>query len=143
MRILVAYDGTDGANEALRIGSRIAKSGGGELVICWVLDPRVDASDVVAPSTDEAMVEVERRSRALVAERLVELDVASEVRIEQVDRGEDVAERLAKVAGEAEAELAVIASRRASGLRGLLGSVAQELLRVSPVPVVVVRPGEH
>ena len=143
MRILVAYDGTEGAGDALRVANRIAGAARGELVICWVLDPRVDASDVVAASTDEAMLEVERRSRAELAERLTELDVAADVRVERLDRGEDVAEHLGKVASETGCELAVIASRRASGLRGLLGSVAQELVRLSPVPVVVVRPGDR
>lgn len=143
MRILVAYDGTEGATDALRVAARIAGAGGGELVLCWVLDPRVDASQVVAGSTEEAMVEVERRSRAEVSERLTELDVACEVRIERLERGEDVAEHLGQVAGESGAELVVVASHRATGLRGLLGSVAQELLRLSPVPVVVVRPGDR
>jgi nucleotide-binding universal stress UspA family protein len=143
MRVLVAYDGTDGAQAALTVASRIGEASGGELVLCWVLDRRLDAVDVIAPSTEDAMAEVERRTRETVSELLAERNLTAEVRIEEVRRGEDVAERLATVAGDAGVELIVVASRRAAGLRGLLGSVARELLGVSPVPVVVVRPGDH
>lgn len=142
MRILVAYDGSAGAEDALRVAGRVAGADGA-LVVCWVLDPRVDAADVIAASTDEAMVEVEQRARSKLAERLTDVDVPSEVRVERLGRGEDVCERLAAVTSDTGSELVVIASRRASGLRGLLGSVAQELLRISPVPVVVVRPGDQ
>jgi nucleotide-binding universal stress UspA family protein len=52
-----------------------------------------------------------------------------------------VAERLARIAAEEGAALLAIASRRAVGMRGaLMGSVAQETLRLSPCPVLVVRP---
>lgn len=142
MRILVAYDGTDGAREALTVADDIAAQAEGELVVCWVLNPRIDAADVVAATTDEAMVEVVARSQENIEDALADLEASAMIRVESVDRGEDVGERLAKVAEEEEATLLAIASRRASGLRGLMGSVAQEVLRLSPCPVVVVRPTE-
>ena len=140
MRILVAFDGTEGAREALRVAHGIAAPSQGELIVCWVLNPRVDAADIVAATAAEAMVEVEARANAAIDEAIANLEATTLVRIASVSRGEDVAERLARIAVEEEATLLAIASRRAVGLRGnLMGSVAQEVLRLSPCPVVIVR----
>jgi len=141
VRILVAYDGTDGAREALRVAHGIAQPSRGELVVCWVMNPRIDAADIVAATTDEAMKQVEADASAAIDEALAGLETSATVRIETVARGEDVAEHLARVTAEEQATLVAIASRRAVGLRGaLMGSVAQEVLRLSPCPVVIVRP---
>ena len=143
MRILVAFDGTDGAREALAVADEIAAPSEGELVVCWVLNPRVDAADVVAATTAEAMVQVVAEAQSSIEDALTDLEAGAVIRVESVERGEDVAEHLARVAADEEATLLAIASRRASGLRGLMGSVAQEVLRLSPCPVVVVRPAER
>jgi nucleotide-binding universal stress UspA family protein len=141
VRILVAFDGTEGARDALRTAQHIAEPSRGALVVCWVLNPLIDAADVVAPTTEEAMHQVEARVSDQIDAALEGIAADATVRIETVARGEDVAEHLARVAAEEGATLLAIASRRAVGLRGnLMGSVAQEVLRLSPCPVVVVRP---
>ena len=141
VRILVAYDGTEGAREALRVAHDIAHPAHGELIVCRVLNPLVDAANVVAATTAEAMEQVEARVSDEIDEALDGFDATATVRIESVGRGEDVAEHLVRVAAEEGATLLAISSRRASGLRGaLMGSVAQEVLRLSPCPVVIVRP---
>jgi nucleotide-binding universal stress UspA family protein len=144
VRILVAFDGTEGAREALRVASGIAAPHSGALVVCWVLNPLLDAADVVAASTAEAMAQVEERASDAIDDALEGLDATATVRIETVSRGEDVAERLARIAAEEGATLLAIASRRAVGWRGnLMGSIAQEVLRLSPCPVVIVRPDQR
>jgi len=141
MRILVAFDGSEGAHEALRVASEIALPSRGSVVVCWVLNPLVDAADVVAATTAEAMVQVEARASEAIDDALAGLETSATVRIESVARGEDTAERLARVAAEEGATLLAIASRRAVGWRGnLMGSIAQEVLRLSTCPVVIVRP---
>ena len=141
MKIVVAFDGTEGARDALGVAAEIVAATRGELVVCWVLNPLVDAAGVVAPTTAAAMSEVEARASATVDEALSGVDATATVRLETVTRGEDVAERLARIAAEEGAALLAIASRRAVGMRGaLMGSVAQETLRLSPCPVLVVRP---
>jgi nucleotide-binding universal stress UspA family protein len=55
--------------------------------------------------------------------------------------GGGAAEVIAREARERRADLVVVVSKRASGVRGLLlGSVAQALLQLAPCPVLVVRP---
>jgi nucleotide-binding universal stress UspA family protein len=143
MRILVAYDGTEGAQQALAVANELATAAGGALVICCVLNPLVDAAHIVAPTTAEAMDQLEVKVGVAIDEALESLDVTATVRIESVARGEDIAERIARIAAEERATLVAIASQRAVGLRGkLMGSVAQEVLRLSPSPVLVVRPAD-
>ena len=142
MRILVAYDGSDGAQEALKVAANLVRDSNGELVVCHVLDPRIDAADVVAPSRDAAMLEVRGRARSAIEAATADLGVAIVVLVEELRRGEDPAERLVSVAATEQLDLIAVASRRASGLRGLFGGVSQEVLRLSPCPVVVVRPDE-
>jgi len=47
--------------------------------------------------------------------------------------------RLLKEAVSRGADVIVIASKRATGIRGVLGSVAQQVLKDSSIPVMVVR----
>lgn len=62
-------------------------------------------------------------------------------RVEVVRISEDVPGAIAAYARKAEADLVVIASHGRTGLRHLLmGSVAEELLRRAPCPVLVLRP---
>ncbi len=62
--------------------------------------------------------------------------------VEAFSYGEDTAAHIAHVAADRGSDMVVIASKRASGVRGLIGgSVAQHVIRLSPCPVFVVRPG--
>ena len=54
MRLLVAWDGSDGAQAALRQAQALAGAGG-QIDVVQILDPLMDAADVQAPSTREAM----------------------------------------------------------------------------------------
>jgi nucleotide-binding universal stress UspA family protein len=57
-------------------------------------------------------------------------------------RSEEVGECIARVARQCAADLLVVASKHASAVAGLiLGTAVQTLLRLSPCPVLVVRPG--
>jgi nucleotide-binding universal stress UspA family protein len=63
--------------------------------------------------------------------------------VEELRQGEEVPECIARVAREQQADILVIATNRAAGVRGLLlGSVAQALMRLSPCPILVVRDGQ-
>jgi nucleotide-binding universal stress UspA family protein len=63
-------------------------------------------------------------------------------RVEAVRLGKDVPETIVRYAAKTGADLIVMASHGRTGLRHLLfGSVAEQLLRTSPCPVLVVRPG--
>ena len=66
-------------------------------MICWVLNPLVDAAHILAPTTAEAMDQLEIKVGVAIDEAL---DVITTVRIESVARSEDIAERIARIASE-------------------------------------------
>jgi len=135
MRFLVAWDGSDGAQAALRQALALAGSDG-QIDLVQILNPLIDAADVRAPSTREAMVIVSERARAAMGRQA---PPGASQSVILLDRGQDVPDRLLQEAERLGAAIIVIASRRAVGLRGMLGSVTQQILQDSTLPVLVVR----
>ena len=134
MRFIVAWEGSDGAQAALRQAQALAGTEG-QVDLVQVLNPLIDASDVQAPSTREAMVIVTQRAEAAMAA----LAGGAGQHVVSLAHGEDVPERLLGEATRLKADVVVIASRRATGILGSLGSIAQEVLQDSILPVLVVR----
>lgn len=143
MRLVVAFDGSEGAQAALREASALARECGAEVVVLRVLNPLVDAADVVAPTTKDAMAVVAKREQAALDAAVAAsgLDAAhTTALIELSEHGEDIAETINRVATEQHATMIVISSRRAVGAIGtILGSVTRQVLGNAPCPVLVVR----
>lgn len=141
MRVLVAYDNTDGARAALAAVGPLVRAANAEIVVLQVLNPRIDAANVRAPTTAEAMVQVSAQARAAIEAQLAELGLRAEVRVETEPRDEDDAETIVRIAREAGADMIAIGSRRAGGLSGaVLGSVVRSVVQHAHCPVIVVRP---
>lgn len=143
MRLLVAFDGSEGARAALREAAALSREMGAEVALLRVLNPLTDAADVVAPSTEEAMVVVRQRALDALqdAATSVALDAAQTTfEVVDVERGEDIAEAIERIAAEQSARFIVISSRRAGSFLGAaLGSVTSHVIRNAPCPVLVVR----
>lgn len=135
MRFLVAWDGSDGAQAALRQAQALAGSDG-QIDLVQILNPLTDAADVQAPSTRDAMAIVSERARAEMGRQAPPGATQAVVLLEH---GEDVPDRLLREAERLGVDIIVIASRRAAGLRGVLGSVTQQVLHDTALPVLVVR----
>lgn len=142
MRILVAMDGSEKCEAVIKPTLELAKTAHAEVLLLNMVNPLVDAVRVSAPSPSEAMAQVEAERRAYLEEKAKCFGgVPVKVSVERLQHGEDVAEGIARIAREQDAAILVVASRRVTSLaKLLLGSVAQELLRLSPCPVLVVRP---
>lgn len=134
MRLFVAWDGSDGAQAALRQAQALAGSGD-QIDLVQILNPLLDAADVEAPSRHEAMAIVSERARAQMT---AHADGAGQ-HIIVLEHGEEVPNRLLEEAARLNADIIVIASRRVAGLRGVLGSVTRQVLHDSRIPVLVVR----
>ncbi len=143
MRLLVAFDGSEGARAALREAAVLARETGGTVALVHVLRPLLDAADVVAPTTQVAMVTVTAEARSMMEAAVVQsgLDAAKvDCLAVEVERGEDEAEALERIAAQQAATMVVISSRRVASVTGvLLGSVAGHVIRHAPCPVLVVR----
>ena len=140
MNFVVAYDGSDGARRAAQETVPLARATNGALVLVHVLDSRVAAAGVQAPSTDEAMKVVIQTAEKEAGDFAQGLMAGARVRVEVQDRGEDRAEAIIRIADQEQAGAIAIATRRAGGLTGsLLGSVTQQLIRDSHRPVLVIK----
>ena len=143
MRLLVAFDGSEGARAALREASALARETGAQVVLLHVLNPLLDAADVVAPTTEAAMLVVSARARASLEAAVAEAGLGVNgvtCVVEELRHGEDDAEAIERVAAEQAATMIVISSRRVASVAGtMLGSVTNHVLRHAPCPVLVVR----
>ena len=143
MKFLAAYDGSENSAEAVAKAVALAGEIGAELTILRVLNPLTDAIGEFAPSASEGLKIVIAREETQISELLEALgSPPATPLVEAFSHGETVARHIARVAADQNSDIVVIASKRASGVRGLLGeSVAQQVIRLSPCPVLIVRPG--
>jgi nucleotide-binding universal stress UspA family protein len=149
MRVLVAYDGSEGAETASDLVAHLRLPSDTDLAVVAVVDtpaPALSAVDVPVRPLEDSDRELElRRSFAdklpTVAAKLGTADRSCETRIL---RGRPATE-LVKEAERWSADLMVIGSRRQGRLETLLlGSTSAEVVDHAPCPVLVARhPSVH
>jgi nucleotide-binding universal stress UspA family protein len=142
--ILVALDTTPKADAALGPTASIARATGAHVVLVNVFRPSTDMGHVHAPR--RAALEFVRSERQLFLEdkarQLPGVDV--ETRVEVLAHGEDVDERIARVAAAVGADIVVVVTKRASSAAGVvIGSFAQGIVSRSPCPVLIVAPRDN
>ena len=139
MRVLIPYDGSEQAEEA--IAHAAAEHGDDEIVLLYVLDfveAGYDAPpDAVVPGYwEEWYEEAERNGRELLAEAATAFEGEVETDV-VVGRP---AETILEYVEDRDVDAVLMGSHGRDGLsRILLGSVAETVVRRSPVPVTVVR----
>jgi nucleotide-binding universal stress UspA family protein len=116
-RIVVAYDGSDGAGRALDAAADLAGYG--------------STLSVVTVQTGAVDVDVSRAAREQLLRRQIEARYFAPTG--------DAAEQLVETANELEADLIVVGRRSRSPLRALLGSVSARVVRHAACDVLVVR----
>ena len=139
MRVLVPYDGSEQADSALEYARKT--HGGDEIVLLYVLD-YVEAGYRAAPEAalagywEEWYDEAAASGEDLLAEAAETLDSDVETHVVTGSPARAVIEFV----DEEGIDAVVIGSHGREGLsRILLGSVAETVVRRSPVPVTVVR----
>ena len=139
-RILVPHDFSDAATHALRVAVRLAKEHGGRLTILHVVTPYmpvVQLPEVAGWISDRDIVAGAKRSLDELVRRELRGREAPPACFE-VELGDPYA-RIVKAA--AKADVIVMATEGRTGLSHLLiGSVAEKVVRHSPIPVLTVRP---
>ncbi len=141
MKVLVAFDGSEGAEAALGVAAQFVQDAGGQVLLLHAVNPSADAADVFAASQHEALEIVVNREREALTTRAAALSpLQADARVEVLERGEDAWRGILRVAEEWSADVIAIASKRAAGVRGtLVGSVTTGVLQHSDIPVLVVR----
>ena len=135
LTVLVAMDLTDKANAALAPTSVLARAANARVLLLNVFLPSVHMGHVTAGTQEERIEYVRHERRQCLVEKaraLEGVDVAT--RVEVQSHGEELDECIARVATEVHADVLVVVSKRVSGgVRAVLGSFAQGILRLSPV----------
>jgi nucleotide-binding universal stress UspA family protein len=126
--IVLALDGSEGADRAVPVAADLARRDGARVVIAHA---QTRALETAIAARLEAQVDDLRASG-------VHADV---VTAHATIEGRE-ADAIAQIADDHEADLVVIAGRGRSPFAGaVLGSVTQRLLHVCDVPVLVIPPG--
>ncbi|HEV2655466.1 MAG TPA: universal stress protein, partial [Ktedonobacteraceae bacterium] len=143
-RILVPLDGAARAEKAIPIAARLAKASGGSLVLMQVISTPVDAGgfmyEPMVFTQADIDTEVSKATKYLMtlslADELAGIDVHTLILI-----GTPAPSILSAIQNN-EIDLVVMSSHGETGLmRWVMGSVAQKIVRHSPVPVMVLRDG--
>ncbi|MBV8198541.1 MAG: universal stress protein [Candidatus Eremiobacteraeota bacterium] len=139
-RITVALDGSECAEQALQVALKLAETEQAELAICSVVDPIMIAGTAPpSPGMELVIREMETTAALLVAGAVEAARKASLVAIGETRAGVAAFEIL-KYAKEVGADAIVMGTHGRGGIRRFfMGSVAETVLRESPVPVIIVR----
>lgn len=139
-RIVVPFDGSGTAMKALVAGLNIARDGGGEVLILHVVDALAYMTGFEASAQVYTLArDGAERVLAEAAEVAAAAGVAAQTRL--VDEpGERLGERVAREAQAWGADLVVVGTHGRRGIkRVLLGSGAEEIIRMSALPVLTIR----
>jgi nucleotide-binding universal stress UspA family protein len=137
MKILVTTDGSERSLCVLPHAARFATATGAELTLMRVLDPRTDASGDIAPSLEEALVQVRERWTAELGAVLAERGIAGETHIAERKWGEDIPTTIHRAADETAATLLAMDSRGTGAIRhALFGSVTMGVISKADLPVM-------
>jgi nucleotide-binding universal stress UspA family protein len=143
-RILVAYDGSEPSRQALDEAIRVVKAGGGTITVVHAIgEPflALGSGAFVAGGGDLIGLAREAAEETLRGgvQRVLDAGLPAESLLLDTFEGR-VCELIAEAAARRRADLIVIGSHGRRGLsRALLGSDAEQILRLAPVPVLLVR----
>jgi nucleotide-binding universal stress UspA family protein len=131
--ILCPTDLSEQSGDAIEVARSLARDLGARLVVLHVLPPPASRAEAVARRPPDSYRDQIWNDYLLPIE-------APGVRLERRLEDGDPAEEIVRVAEEVAADLIVMATHGRTGLgRLLMGSVAEEVLRKAPCPVLTVR----
>ena len=139
-RIIVATDGSSGANRALDMGARMAKDSGSKLIILTI-GGNIKSNELrhLASIAGDLSKTLKSASNKILtqAKKRVERMGLADVKL-QCEWG-DPAEAIINTVKREKADILVIGRRGQGRLAGLLlGSISQKLVALAPCTVVVV-----
>lgn len=140
--IVVPLDGSQRAEQALPLAARLAERGGTMLTLVRVVSFEVD-SDLLDP-VDESPSRLEGNPDELEDARAYLYAVSRRLRRQGIDVSWEVrsgrpSDEIVRVAETTPTDLIVMATHGRSGImRWVMGSVTEQVLRTSTVPVVVI-----
>ena len=145
-RILVPVDGSETATKALVSALQMARDSGGQVHIVHVVEGMTPlAADPYGAYSGE-VIEIMRQSGTKILDDALLVAKAAGVTAD-TELFDNFGERLAEVVSDAatrfKADLIVVGTHGRRGFgRMMLGSGAEQIIRLAPVPVLVIRHSE-
>ncbi|MDF2464651.1 MAG: universal stress protein [Ramlibacter sp.] len=146
-RILVALDGSETSIRALTASLNLARQGGGRVRMVHVVEELayLGGFDPYGASSGDLIKVIRENAEKVLANGLAAAQSAG-VEADTVlydNFGERLPEAVADAAKQWNADLIVVGTHGRRGIgRVLMGSGAEQIIRVSPVPVLVIRSPE-
>ncbi|MFZ2389756.1 MAG: universal stress protein, partial [Polaromonas sp.] len=146
-RILVPVDGSETSNKALVTALQLAKDAGGRVQLIHVVEELAYLSgyEQFGGYSDD-LFKMMRKNGTKVLDDGLAIAQAAGVEAEKMlfdDFGGRLAELVADAAKQWNADLIVVGTHGRRGVgRVLLGSGAEQIIRLAPVPILVVRSSE-
>lgn len=141
-RIVAATDFSELGNRAVACAHELAEKFGAELHVVHVAHDAEDAAGVHGIAGVVERGEESDEDAGWLKDILGETGTVR--RIQVVEFGRDIAARISHYAEKNDIDLIVIASHGRSGIERIwLGSIAEQVLRAAPCPVLVLRPGKQ
>lgn len=142
-RILVATDGSEGANRAVDYAARQAKQAGAGLLIVNVIGGYGLPDQVLHAFSRNQTAWLQEGLSSLSAGMLTNArDRARKIGVRTIrleSRSGEVAQTIIKVARETKVDAIIVGKRGAGRVAGLLlGSVSQKLVSLASIPVTIV-----
>lgn len=143
-RVLVATDGSEGADRAVDHAAQLAKRFGAELLIVNVIGGYGLPDEVLRYFTQAPQAWLEepvltKLSTEMLTKAGHRAQRGSPAKIELESRSGDVAQTIIEIAQEKDADAIVVGKRGAGQIAGLLlGSISQKLVSLASCPVTVV-----
>ena len=142
-RILVATDGSDGADRAVDYAAHFAKDSGADLLIVNVIGGEGFLGNLfsrISHAQELWLKELITSESAQMLTRARDRARSAGIAMIQLEsRAGDVAQTIIDIAREKEVDAIVVGKRGAGRMGGLLlGNVSQKLVSLAPLPVTVV-----
>lgn len=144
-KILVAYDGSTGAEEALEKASELCVMSGAELAVLTVYRHHsmleaslsmVRGSNETGGNLDDAMRTIAREAAEHAKTRATELGVST---VHAFIKGGPPARTIVSFAADKDCDLIVVGSRGLGASEGyMLGSVSHKVTSITSIPVLVI-----
>jgi nucleotide-binding universal stress UspA family protein len=138
--VLLATDFSPASDAGFPYAVQIARSVGAKIYIAHIVLPEIYVA-LPAEARDSAMAQVKAYAEQRM-ERLLNSPLLAGIAHKGLVRTGEVWVELATIVSEANIDLVITGTRGRRGItKMLLGSVAEEIFRLSPVPVLTVGPG--
>ncbi len=136
-RILLAYDGSDGAGRALLAGIELARLHGAELTVLAVQERLPRFSGTIDEVQEEKELANQQYGRLLDGAQAQARAVG--VKVKSLMRPGHPAKTILEVAKEGNFDLIMVGHSGLSGVWALLGTTAEKVSRHAPCSVLIVR----